>query len=693
MGARFYHEAPARATEPAPHAVLAGRRDTVRAQGGTARALNMPRPRPSADAVVFALALAVRAVYWLEVRDSDLYLNPLLDAAYYDEWARHLAGLAPFDKPTQDQAPLFPYLLSVVYRLFGPGVGAVAWTHFFLGALTAVLVGRFAATAFSPPVGRLAGILAAVYPPFFFNEATVMPTALAIGLTVALGIAAQAVGKRSAPRGSAAALGAVAGLAFLCRAESVVFASLVAVWIAVRARFSPRVLAPVVLLGIAGFAPFLAAFGLHYQAATGRFRLLPASGGLNLYVGNNPESIGSGHTPSTLARGRETVVEAGRRLAEREAGRPLSPEEIDEHLRAKAIRFATDHPGRYLGLLLKKLRLSVHGSEVSDVLPYDFMDRESSVKRLLSSVADFRVLGALALLGAAIAIGRREGGAAVPLLLVAAQTIVLLLIFVTARFRAIAAPAWIAFAASAIVFLLRSLRNRASVKRGVAAAAALVPLALLLNWPLEATRLDDGQVHINIGNLRARAGDLDGAIAAYLEAERAAPDSPAPLRARAAALRDADRTAEAAAVLAETVARFPGDADSLIALGEIRSRAGETDRALEAFRAARRADPTDAVAPFDEAVVLANARRFDEAVEPARAAVRLAPSNPGAWNQLAWVLLNGGEREEAVAVAERAVKLSSRRDPIILDTLAEAYAAIGDTAKERAVREEIERLR
>jgi tetratricopeptide (TPR) repeat protein len=65
-----------------------------------------------------------------------------------------------------------------------------------------------------------------------------------------------------------------------------------------------------------------------------------------------------------------------------------------------------------------------------------------------------------------------------------------------------------------------------------------------------------------------------------------------------------------------------------------------------------------------------------------QAAVQLAPDSPLALNELAWLLATSPDAAlrngpEAVQLAEHGCAVTSRRDPMLLDTLAAAYAEAG----------------
>ena len=83
----------------------------------------------------------------------------------------------------------------------------------------------------------------------------------------------------------------------------------------------------------------------------------------------------------------------------------------------------------------------------------------------------------------------------------------------------------------------------------------------------------------------------------------------------------------------------------------------------------------------------------DEALRHLRTALSLRPDWPVPMNEIAWILATHPDTRirnpgEAVRLAERAVERTARRQPVMLDTLAAAYAAIGDFDRAAAVAQE-----
>jgi tetratricopeptide (TPR) repeat protein len=86
------------------------------------------------------------------------------------------------------------------------------------------------------------------------------------------------------------------------------------------------------------------------------------------------------------------------------------------------------------------------------------------------------------------------------------------------------------------------------------------------------------------------------------------------------------------------------------------------------------------------AIQLERAGKFAEAVQAYREDVRLYPNDPHAINNLAWSLAANPRQElrngrEAVQFASKAVELTGQQRPILIGTLAAAYAEDGQFAK------------
>lgn len=116
--------------------------------------------------------------------------------------------------------------------------------------------------------------------------------------------------------------------------------------------------------------------------------------------------------------------------------------------------------------------------------------------------------------------------------------------------------------------------------------------------------------------------------------------------------------------------------------GALRSQK-RIDEAVHHFREALRLQPDQPIVHYSLALTLTLTGPYDEMLYHFREAVRLKPDWSLALRQLARILATQpdstvAELEQARQLAGRAVELTNRQDPRALDTLAIAYAAVGD---------------
>jgi Tfp pilus assembly protein PilF len=160
------------------------------------------------------------------------------------------------------------------------------------------------------------------------------------------------------------------------------------------------------------------------------------------------------------------------------------------------------------------------------------------------------------------------------------------------------------------------------------------------------------ETHFSIGLLLRSRGRLDEAIASYRRAVELRPEY------------------------------FP----ALLNLGSALIAAGEPAAAEEPLRRAVEIQPEDPRARNTLGVALVRAGDSRAALEQFAQASTLAPDWPQPLVARAWILATRpelGQSAEAVRLAERAAELSQGQSPVVLDTLAVAYAA--DNQFERAV--------
>ena len=144
----------------------------------------------------------------------------------------------------------------------------------------------------------------------------------------------------------------------------------------------------------------------------GRFVLVASEGGITFWTGNHPLAVGEGDLAANPQLKRENVA-----LRARHPG--LSPEELEPIYYREAMRFIRDQPAAWAGLMLRKVFYSV--------VPVGPSYRLHSALYFGASVVSYLAVLPFALMG----LGRlaRAGRVPVPLLLLAASSLLVCLVF------------------------------------------------------------------------------------------------------------------------------------------------------------------------------------------------------------------------------------------------------------------------
>jgi tetratricopeptide (TPR) repeat protein len=163
---------------------------------------------------------------------------------------------------------------------------------------------------------------------------------------------------------------------------------------------------------------------------------------------------------------------------------------------------------------------------------------------------------------------------------------------------------------------------------------------------------DHADAHNNLGNLFFQKGELDQAIGQYQSA----------------------------------LAIKPDNIEACDNLGMALARKGRTDEAITYYRKALQINPGDVESLDLLAAALLRRGQLDEAIAHLQKALAIQPDYTAAQQNLgraAWVLATSTDPSirngaKAVELARQAVELSGGKDPVMLGTLAAAYAEAGN---------------
>jgi tetratricopeptide (TPR) repeat protein len=570
---------------------------------------------------VGALALAVRCLYLWQISSAPFFDLRLGDAEAYHLWAQRIAAGDWLGSGVFYQAPLYPYFLAVIYRLFGDSTATVRIVQAVLGAASCTLL-SFAGWRMFGRRGLLAGAILAIYPAAIFLDGSIDKTALST--TLLCGLLALLAAKRWL--GS----GIVLGLLVLTR-ENALLLAIPALFVA------PR---PQRLRFAAGVLAVLLMVGLRNLAAGGEFHITTAQSGPNLYIGNHVGALGwyqalvTGHGSAADERDDAT------RLAEQARGRHLTPGEVSNYWTGRAFEFVRSRPLEWLGLMARKIALTVNNAEIADTESQSVYAEWSWLLRL--------PLGFGLLLGVASLNWRGDRTlwtmAAVYALGVAA-------FYVLARYRFPLVP---------LLLLLAVSVPRRPSRAAIAAAVAAFAIAFL---PLVDPRLGRATNYYAIATALSRdQGRLDDAAAFYRRALDVDPRFAGAEFGLATVLTKQGRANEAIPHFEAALAIWPDHQEAHYNFGYALAASGRTEEAIAQFTAALRLRPDDAAAHGALAQLLLRLDRDEEAIPHLTREIELNPSDAAAHANLGAILANRGHITEALPHFERAAALDPTDD-------------------------------
>ncbi|HTW90861.1 MAG TPA: tetratricopeptide repeat protein [bacterium] len=479
--------------------------------------------------VISGVAFALRIIHLLQARHSDpLFFSPQMDALYHHEWALAIAAGKEFIADAYFRAPLYPYLLGIVYKLSGANQMAARIVQALIGSVGCGLVYILARQLLKPQASSpkpqassrkplksdphssllplpssltptIAGLVMAAYPLAIWYDGEL----LLEGTLTFLLMLGFVLLYRSRDKDRQWWLpGIVFGLASITRPNVLAFLAVLPVWLFVEGKGSkgPRVqgsksetraLEPSnpgtrstwtrLLLVWGAAALVILPVTIRNYVVSRQFVPIAWQAGTNFYIGNSPQSDGTtAILPGTRGSwwgGFDDV----KRLAEQALGRPLKGAEIDRYWLGKGLEFWREQPGKALGLLARKTFLWFAGYEVGNETDLYAVKHDSFINYLLFNSGflkfPFGILLPLALAG--VWFRRKEWRRFLPLyLFVVAYSLSFIVFFVTGRYRTSVVPIVAILAAIGLIGLIRPIPAKTGTVPRAGRSEGLSPFSL-----------------------------------------------------------------------------------------------------------------------------------------------------------------------------------------------------------------------
>lgn len=671
--------------------------------------------------VILAGAVLLKVIYLLQCRHGLAYFDiPLIDAEYYDRWARRVAAGQGYGPSPFYLAPLYPYALAVLRGVFGDQLLPVYIAQSALGVVNLLLVYVLGRKLFGRAAGLLAMLLVLLYAPILILESKLLSETLGVTLTLlALALLLRAIDK---PDGrTALAAGLVLGLSILCRSSNLLFAMPVLVWFAWRAlRDGGRHAWRTEALLAGGVALTILPVTVRNYVVGNDLVLIQTNGGMTFAQGNNENSVGVISHPPGVSAGILNQQAEEMRVASHELGRPVKPSESSTFWFKRSLAWIREHPQDYIRLLARKVVYALNNREELD--SYETYYEVAAVPILRLAFVPFSVVLGFAVLG--FAYSTRSRGAQVLVLYVATVLLTLIIFYVSSRYRVMAVPVLAVLAGHGLVCTWGHLRQRRLTRLALSIllvaglfAVAQVPYPMsrstgsfvlkevaghhrargqldeaieVLTHALEVSpqstelhselglilarrgkfaeavqayrkALPDWshvvRLHLNLADALERLGERDEADKHWNEALRLAPDSVEACVNRGAALFARGNTSEAIGFFERAVRFGPDSALAHNNLGSALAQVQRRQEALQHFREAVRLDPDYYRARGNLSRALAESDRVEEAIENLKEGLRRQPDFSPFHYDLARLLARAGRRNEAISAYRQLLRL------------------------------------
>ena len=604
---------------------------------------------------VFLLALAVRLFYLYESSEGPTFGVPIVDARGYDLIARELVNERKMPKQFFWQQFFYPCFLSVVYFLSNCSVVVAQVIQAVLGAVSCVLTFFLGRAVFNRRTGILAAIFVAFYGPLIFHEIDLIAVGWAAfwSLVLILLFLRVAAGKQQL---AFFLLGLCGALSIITRPNFVPFFLAGMAWVGFvfyKARTGRFFVARYFFLIVLGFTLIALPVAIQNLRVTGHFGILPASGGVNLYMGNSPDFEAAEIRLGTKWE-RLVALPAQHGVT----GDMWQKQEFFYEKTRDCI--VSDPIGFLKRLAVKAMQLICSREIPGDVDIYLFRQWSKLLEFLMWKAGafgfPFGLVLPLAILG--LVYNRRKIPMPV-ILFVITYPLPIILTHVKTRYRVPMVPVLSILAASGCICLIKSIVGRDWL-RSAGAVCLGVGIVFLATFPgpFTAEKLDyHAELYFSVGKTLKDQGKIDEAVENYTEALRIKANYPDVHHNLGVILCAEGKIEEAIEHYKKAIELDTIDHEAHCGLGVALYQLGRFEEAQQHFTEAIKLRPDYSPAHKNLAIGFARQRKIEQAVSHYKRALDFEPDDADTHKKLGMILARQGKFGEAVKHFEDAIDI------------------------------------
>jgi tetratricopeptide (TPR) repeat protein len=582
--------------------------------------------------LIFILAFGIRFIYLLGIKRLPLFEFPFADALYNLDWAKEIVSGKLWAKAPFFRAPLYPFLLSFFIRIFGENLNALRIVQMLLGSFSCVLIFLTTRKIFNSKVALLSSIFACFYAPLIYFDLEFLDTFLIIFLDLLL-IYILLLNQKKPSLLKLLLSGIVLGLSAIARPNILLFAIFIPLWlffyfrkqIGLKKNFNF-----ILFFAIGVFLVILPVTLINYFAGKD-FVLVSWQGGINFYLGNNPQASGYKAVAPGIRTTWYGIYYDGISLAEKLSGRTLRLSETSDFWFRQGFDFILKEPFVALKLYLKKTALFLGGYEISEnpnlyfywSHPYNLL-KPLLWKKFISFPAG--ILLPLAWLGILLVL-REWKRFSLLIGFILTYMLSVILFFVNTRFRIPVIPFLLIFSAFAVLEIFEQKEVRKKITLIFVSLFFIIPGNIDLTSQM--SPVYEAQFHYILGNAYLKENSFQKAEDEFTKSIQISEDQPRGFTGLGVIRYMQGNYPEAESLLKKALLVDSTEVFAYRYLGDIYAKRREYLKALQEYQMALALNPEYGEAYFGAGYVYANLGDLKKAVEMWEKSLVYSPDLPG----------------------------------------------------------------
>ncbi|MBW8000884.1 MAG: tetratricopeptide repeat protein [Planctomycetes bacterium] len=603
---------------------------------------------------IFLLSLLVRLIYLYQSSSNPSFYIPLIDAANYDDIARRFAGGEGMDSGFFWQPFFYQIFLSIVYMLSGSSILAAKILQVIVGSFTAVLTYKLGEKIFDRRIGIISGVVMVFYGPALFFESELLAVGWAAFWMVVVLLLFLKLESKPASIWYYILTGICIGLAIITRPTFVPFLFFAVVWLALKFRKNLSILTIRIAAIAGGILIITVPVGVVCHHVMGDFRILPSSGGVNLYIGNNPD-----YCRTVTARPGDEWID----IVEMPAREGLTKDKHDAFFKQQVVDYAADEPFAFISGMVGKAVEFFSSREIPRNVDVYVAGKWSSLLRLLLWKAGgfgfpFGIILPLAIIGLIYRYRLIPGPVLLSLIL---YPLSIILVFVSGRYRMPMVPVFVTLASAGFVSLCQFLKGKDWKK--VSAIALIILLSVLVSTmpgPFcqeEPNYEAEFYFYLGLMNETMQNGPAEKSIEFYNRCLEIAPDFYPSYVSLGAISFEQKKNDLAVKYFTKVLELKPDYHRAHNALGLAFLDMGELEKAAGYFQTALKLRPYDEGGHNNLGLAFSRQGKLREAVEEFESALRLRSDSHQTHSNLGATLVEMGKLNEALIHYQKALEL------------------------------------